>query len=641
MYQLPAIMKKKQIALLMAVLFCFPAHGQLRDTLNEVRVKTAKKNMYGDERIDHFSPGQQITHIDSVVLQQYKFQNLSTLLSQQVPVFVKSYGINGLATLNFRGASAAQSQVYWNGIPIQNAALGITDVSLLRTSSFSQVDIVYGGSSALWGSGNVGGALLLNSAPPVFKNEEEYHVGVSLAAGSFGQHQLQANSSASRQRWYMASNIILQTAKNNFDYTMDGKTYKTVNSELAGLSAQLAAAYKANDKNTISFAAWGQGYNREIPKTIFEQQSVKKQKDVSLRVLFNWDRTTAKDHRYAKLAYLQDYMHYQDSAVLQDTKNAVNQLYGELGWKYQFNTHHRILLFAPIQYSWMRRQLMNDIVSQSRISLAGAYSYAAFNNKLQLAVNVRGMLVDSNLVPMLGANASYAFTTWFSIRANVQRSYRVPTLNELYYVPGGNDQLKPEQGWSKDIGYLIKTNASKRFSIIHDLSYFDRTMHDWIIWFGSSIWTPHNIATVHSRGVETENKIQLKAGDWIIHAGVNTAYLLATTEQSYIAGDGSIGKQIPYSPRYNGQLNIGFYFRNIYFNYNHTYTGYRFITVDESSWLMPYNTGNVSAGYDLKLSRSSLQFSLQCNNLWNENYFVVSGRPMPGRNWLAGISFSM
>ncbi|MGN6478376.1 MAG: hypothetical protein ACTHKV_14225, partial [Flavipsychrobacter sp.] len=189
--------------------------------------------------------------------------------------------------------------------------------------------------------------------------------------------------------------------------------------------------------------------------------------------------------------------------------------------------------------------------------------------------------------------------------------------------------------------YLIKTNASKRFSIIHDLSYFDRTMHDWIIWFGSSIWTPHNIATVHSRGVETENKIQLKAGYWTMHAGVNTAYVLATTEQSYIAGDGSIGKQIPYSPRYNGQLNIGFYFRNIYFNYNHTYTGYRFITVDESSWLMPYNTGNVSAGYDFKLNRSSLQFSLQCNNLWNENYFVVSGRPMPGRNWLAGISFSM
>src|ERR1043165_3827875 len=93
---------------------------------------------------------------------------LSTLLSQQMPVFVKSYSFNGLATLHFRGASAAQSQVLWNGVPIQNASLGVADVSTMPVLFMNKVSVVYGGSGALLGSGNVGGALLLENEQPLF-----------------------------------------------------------------------------------------------------------------------------------------------------------------------------------------------------------------------------------------------------------------------------------------------------------------------------------------------------------------------------------------------------------------------------------------------------------------------------------------
>jgi iron complex outermembrane receptor protein len=84
-------------------------------------------------------------------MQQYQMQSLANLLTQQVPVFVKSYGFNGLATLNFRGSSSAQSAVYWNGIPIQNAALGIADVSTLPVAFMQKVNIVYGGFGCLMG----------------------------------------------------------------------------------------------------------------------------------------------------------------------------------------------------------------------------------------------------------------------------------------------------------------------------------------------------------------------------------------------------------------------------------------------------------------------------------------------------------
>ncbi len=155
-------------------------------TLNEVKVN-GKHKVSNDTRVNEFSPGQKVKTIDSTLLQQYQLQNIANLLSQQEPVFIKSYGFNGLATLNFRGSSAAQSEVLWNGVPIQNAALGIADVSTLPVLFMNKVNIVYGGSAALWGSGNVGGALLLENDAPVFDSGRR-SLSFSGGIGSFGQY---------------------------------------------------------------------------------------------------------------------------------------------------------------------------------------------------------------------------------------------------------------------------------------------------------------------------------------------------------------------------------------------------------------------------------------------------------------------
>jgi outer membrane receptor for Fe3+-dicitrate len=76
-------------------------------------------------------------------------------------------------------------------------------------------------------------------------------------------------------------------------------------------------------------------------------------------------------------------------------------------------------------------------------------------------------------------------------------------------------------------------------------------------------------------------------------------------------------------------------------NYNETYTGYRFITADESEYLPPFQTGNLQLLYDFKLQTHAIQFTAQCNNIWDEQYQVVSGRPMPGTNWLAGCKIGI
>ena len=64
--------------------------AQVTDTLKQVEVKTKRiDSRSNDARIEDYSPGQKVISIDSITLEQYQFQDMANLLTQQVPVFVK------------------------------------------------------------------------------------------------------------------------------------------------------------------------------------------------------------------------------------------------------------------------------------------------------------------------------------------------------------------------------------------------------------------------------------------------------------------------------------------------------------------------------------------------------------------------
>ncbi|HEY9178540.1 MAG TPA: TonB-dependent receptor [Flavipsychrobacter sp.] len=629
-------------ALLTAMLFSFAEAGaQVTDTLKEVKIKArrAKAKVANDERLNTYSPGQTIITIDSTTLEQYRFQTMANLLAQQVPVFVKSYGLNNVATLNFRGASAAQSQVYWNGIPVQNAALGIADVSLLPVELMNKVNVVYGSSSALWGSGNVGGALLIENDLPAFSDSVQFSQSASAVAGSFGHYRFGIKSALSEERFAFTVNLFGQSARNDFKYTdANDSSRRMTNAELQSGVGLVQAAYKVDDRNVVTARAWYQQYYREIPPALFETVSLKNQRDETIRLMLDWKRTGTKTATYIKTAYIRDYVWYRDTMALVDSRNFTNQVYTEAGIDHRFNEHHKLLVFTPVHLSWIDRVTQGDRYSQNRYALAASYLFTGIDERLNLSLNGRGEMVNDLAFLLPGLNASYDVTNWLQLRGNVQRTYRVPTLNELYYSPGGNPNLKPEKGWNEDVGYTVSVKSG--WMVRHSLSAYNRVIDDWILWLGGAIWTPHNIARVHSRGLETENRFEYKMDNVTIHIGANLSYTMATTTASYLPGDGSIGKQIPYTPLYNGQGNIGVSLKRLYVNYNHTYTGLRYITTDESFGIPSYSTGNLQLMYHLLLGGNRLQFTAQCNNLWNTQYQVVNARPMPGINWLVGLSFT-
>ncbi len=643
----------------------------LSDTLSEAVItsKNLKDTIAEDVKLG-YNTAQSNHTIDLKYLRIFATQSLSNLISNQSSVFVKSYGINSLATLSFRGASAAQSSVYWEGVPLQNPSLGMADISMLQTGVFNKISMQYGSSSALYGSGNVGGALLLSQDVATFLPNKK--LSVMLSGGSFSRKAGVLQSQYQNNKIRIAVNLFYQNAQNNFTYTdYNNREHKMQNARLLAFGGLSSLDYnlsqKPSVKESVFIKLWWQKYNRQIPAALFEQTSEKQQLDRAARFLAGWQRENKQHYIYSKTAYSNELLHFEDAAILMDNLNLFHSIYHETGWQYTLSSKinatrkikfydglHHFLVFTPIQYAFTDNATAISPQYQFRPAIAFAYKFKNYSERWYANAMLRKEWVNGTETPLLpGIGMSYNLlksnskSPTLTLKANAQKTYRIPTISELYASVGGNANLKPEQGWNIDGGYvsewtLNNKSGNKPLQLKHELNVFNRNIKDWIYWLGGAIWTPHNVAQVHSRGLETMNKIQWQVQKNIaLNMDLNYTYVLSTTIRSYIPGDGSIGKQIPYTPRYNIQTNFGITLYNFWLNYNLTYSGYRFTTTDESQYLLPYTLSNIYLSYPLKIKNINLNLSAQAANIFDIEYQVVNGRPMPGRNFIISCNVAL
>ena len=177
------------------------------DTLLEHTVLDSKI----EEGVNTFS----VIDIDSNALAKYFGQTTEELLGKSSGLFVKQYGAGNLATLSIRGSSANQTQVFWNGIPVNTASIGVTDLTLLPIDFYNSLVIQKGGASLSSGSGGFGCAVCLNS-------KSFFNNGIALSAqqvlGSFGIKRTILKLNYSTDKIHFSTAYLHRFAFNNFLY---------------------------------------------------------------------------------------------------------------------------------------------------------------------------------------------------------------------------------------------------------------------------------------------------------------------------------------------------------------------------------------------------------------------------------------
>jgi len=115
--------------------------------------------------------------------------------------------------------------------------------------------------------------------------------------------------------------------------------------------------------------------------------------------------------------------------------------------------------------------------------------------------------------------------------------------------------------------------------------------------------------------------------------------VLSTHQKVNNENDNSLNQQLIYTPRYSGNGTLQVFYKNKFsYSINQTYTGYRFTSNDNSSWLNPYYLLNMRLTYTHHFKNLSIETFGAINNILNQNYQIVAMRPMMRRNFEIGLS---
>ncbi|HLN71693.1 MAG TPA: TonB-dependent receptor plug domain-containing protein [Prolixibacteraceae bacterium] len=627
----------------------FTANAQkLSDTISLKEVK-----VIGQKKLEE--AGMMVTHIDTMVLQMVKTQTISELLSSYTPVFIKSYGRGSEATASFRGTAASHTQVYWNGLRVNSPMRGYVDFSLFPVYFIDDLSLQHGGSSLQSGSGALGGSILIENKPDW---NNRLNVRAAQTVESFSTYKEFFSIGFGNSKVQLKTRLFTDKSSNDFPYynygvlPMHESVQKNAQYHKSGLLQEI---YSRFGNQSVSAQLWAYQSNRNLPQLMsYEGESRKEtQKDENLRAIVNWKMVKEK----SKLEYIiglnVNTLNYFRSSnesdfVNFDSKSSEDSYSSQLHYDWTPNENINFNWSAEANYSKVssfdkapqkKTGFNHDRLSFSLLNSA----HVRVNPDWVMSFLFRSEWYDQQIIGFIPA---FGMEYWIdekqnkSFKLNLSRNYHQPGLNDLYWLPGGNPNLKPEDGLSGDLGYLDKASYGN-MNFEGQLTTFASLIDNWIVWqpsaSGAYYWEAANLQKVFARGAEIMLSTQYKAANGVLfNLKGNYSYTATSNMNALPSVDESRGKQLIYIPKHKANVFAETDFKDYYLKVNAPFTGKRYTTSNnvESDYekvLNPYWLVNMTAGKKFEWKDLTADASLSVENLLDTDYMAILYRPMPGR----------
>lgn len=643
------------VILLFLSCFTFVQAQSVTDTINIKEIKVLAKRKVEEA-------GLQITRPDSLARATTLTTDLSDLISEYTPVFIKSYGRGSTATASFRGTAATHTQVLWNGMNLNSPMRGIADLSLLPVFFTDDVYLLHGGSSMAEGSGALGGSINLSNQPDW---NSKMNVAGIFETGSFQTRKTFLKGMFGHDRIKSSTRLFYETSQNNFPFYNYGvlphreDTLKNADYQKAGVLQEFY--YRPYSDKIMALRFWYQKSDRNLPQLMSYEGSKRDeyQKDNQMRIQYDWKKYS-DDLNYhfftgINATRLQYYRATPAFNFVNDDSESremsfLNHL--RIFRKFDEKTYATVSLDANY-YKVSAKNKANELgYDQNRFETSLLFNlHMKPSDRLAAFVLVRSENYDARFIPLIpSAGLEWQFIdTWpVLLRMNAARNYHKPTLNDLYWIPGGNPDLLPEDGYSGDVS-LSGQFESGAFSLKSEATVFVSDIENWIMWqpsaSGAYYWEAANVKSVLSRGVEYQ--FSAKTTWWKIrfNGGGNYSYTHTTNQNAVNSVDQSRGKQLIYIPKHKGSAYLAATWQNFSLKYDLEYIGKRYtkssnLESDFERVLNPYWLSKISL--DKRFDFNALQMHLKCTveNLFNEEYQSILWRPMPGRFYTFSIGLN-
>lgn len=605
--------------------------------------------------------------IDSSILARSITLRLSELLSQNTPIFIKEYGRGAMATASFRGTAPSHTKVDWNGLELNSPMLGMVDFSLIPVYFTEEVKLLQGSSSLLESSGALGGTILLENKA----NWNNTFTGKLISGyGSYQTFDEYAQINIGNKKIQSRSALFYNASQNDFPFinklnaTIDpvtgGYIYETErnkNADYLNYGLLQEVYLQSGPNNTLSLKLWLQHNDRSIPQLLTNESDVSaninRQTEDALRSVAEWKRFGTQSRLSILSAIslqnstylLENRVSGAPNLVALDANSQVFSFVNKIAWQSQLNSMLSIASGLDVVQDHVNSENRNETEAATGYNKNRNNSsvYAKIDFQMNTSLNayflIREELIDlkhAALLPLLRFTDHPIPDKKFAVTGSLAENSHPPTLNDLYYLPGGNPNLLPEKGILADMG--VTDEFSIGINRLHaGISLFHSNIHNWIIWLPTfqGYWEPSNISRVRSQGIEANIS-------WVgyyrsVRYGVKGNYAFTATENRTVNSP-AYGNQLPYIPKHSANLNFDFSWSLFYIDWIWNYYSKRYTTTANSEetysdYLYPYLMNNIQLGMKIPVKTNSLSAECKVLNIFNEDYRTVLQRPMPGRNY--------
>ncbi|WP_150683613.1 TonB-dependent receptor plug domain-containing protein [Pandoraea iniqua] len=546
-------------------------------------------------------------------IEQSQAQDLPTLLRGQAGVeIVQNGGFGTSASIFMRGAASNASLVLIDGVPVNSATTGTTNIAQIPVSQIDHIEIVRGNVSALYGSQAVGGVIQIftrkgDGGPPRAYAEIGYGTNNTTQAnagiaGSFNDGKTNFSLDVSRFHTNGISAIDPRFYPKNVNPNRNGDDNTSVSASISqklGDTWEVGARLFQSDGSSSYDNAYGKPTDLNDTDARVRQITGYAKGNVTDKWSTRFSVTQGDDYSY-------NYLNGKGNGNFHTSSNQI-----DWGNEYAFMPDQKLI--AGYTRLEQTVESSTNYGRNNRHVDSGYLGYEGTFGKHQVQANVRRDVYSD----FGGANSywvgyGYNLTQQWKLMANASDGFRAPTFNDLFYPGYGNPNLQPERSISKELG--VQFNGGERLGLVK-LTGFQTKYTNLIQGLTVFPYTASNVAKARVEGLELTY-----TGRPLFGVDVRASF----TRQN--PTDLDADKQLARRAKQFGSVGLSKRFDKFTVGGDVFYSGERYDSGGQH--LGAYTLVNLQARYDID---KSWYVSAHLDNVFNKNYQTVYAYNTIGR----------
>jgi outer membrane cobalamin receptor len=571
---------------------------------------------------------------------------VADLVNRSNSVFLRDLGGAGaLKTVFLRGTAPQHLLVLVNGVRQNSFQNGLVDFSLLPLNDVQRVEIVRGGSSALYGADALGGVvnILTRTARANFRMRADGE------AGSYGYGKWKLEGEGRPGGIGVLAGIAYEQGRDEFPFRFpDGSSGVRSNSDFRKRHVYAHSDALLGMDTGIRLITQAVRSDRGVPGSLSYPSPGARQTDDDANVGLEFRNTSLAGVQTAlKTSYHYGFQRYKDPHPIFPTDAAYRNGFVFLNPEISTVIGEQTTILAGVEWSegTLTGSNFNGAIRrvQKAIYVSGE---ARFESDRQFAdlITVYGMVryddisdVEDAFMPKVGFNLRLLRRGEVRLRSSYGASFRSPSFNDLYYVGVNNPDLKPEHSTSFDAGIVSEVGSDGMAHHV-SLTYFDIRTSDRIL-FDLTTFRPVNIGRTVSSGFEA--KYVGSYWDRAFEVEVNYGITNAEKRNESFPGDPAYNKQLLFIPRHSANIALRMRWSSVEARLSHGIVGKRFTSDDHTRILPEHQVTDVSVSTRVVTRAGIVRIGGEVCNVFNRLYEVFPDYPMPGRTVRLGIGWDI